>query len=72
MKWILIIIATMSHQNNGTTPVAVDHIEFRTQVACEQMAAKLTSAPAAAKSGGFMGAVNAINGALNGPIINTR
>jgi len=71
MKFILLLIVTMSYNNDGHTPVAVDHIEFKTQAACEQYAAKITSAPAQ-KSGGFMGAVNAINGALSGPIINAR
>lgn len=73
MKWILILIVTMSHQNDGKTPIAVDHMTFATQAACETMVAKLQTAPQTAqKSGGFMGAVNAINGALNGPIINAR
>lgn len=72
MKFILILIVTMSHQNDGHTPVAVDHMTFSTQAACEQMKTKIESAPQSAKAGGLMGAVNAINGALNGPIINAR
>lgn len=72
MKFILFIIITMSHQNDGHTPVAVDHIEFRNQAACEQMKTKIESGSQSTKSSGFMGAVNVINGALNGPIINAR
>lgn len=68
MKFILLILVTMSHQNDGRTPVAVDHIEFRTAAACEQMKAAIESAKAP-KSSGLIGA---INGALNSPIITAR
>ena len=73
MKWILFIVLTMSQQNDGHTPVAVDHMQFNTQAACEQMKTKLESDGGKSQGkSGFMGAVNAINGALNGPIINAR
>jgi hypothetical protein len=70
MKWILFIVLTTSHQNTGATPVAVDHMTFNTERACEEMKAKIEKQPAAGK--GFMGAVGAINNTLNGPIINAR
>jgi hypothetical protein len=68
MKFILFIIITMSNQNTGSTPVAVDHMTFNTAKACNEMKEQVTK-PMVEKSGGLMGAVNAINGAINSPII---
>ena len=66
MKWILFLVFTMSHQNDGRTPIAVDHIVFNTQAACEEMKNKIENKP---KSGGLIGTLNS---ALNGPIIDAR
>lgn len=73
MKWILFIVMTMSNQNDGRTPIALDHIEFKTQAACEQMKTKIENGAGKPQGqSGFMGAIGAINGALNGPITNAR
>lgn len=71
MKFILLIIVTMSQQNDGRTPVAVDHMTFNTQAACEQYRATLGKAPKR-DGGGLMGAVNALNGVINAPTIDAR
>lgn len=66
MKWILIIVMTSSNVNNGQMSIAVDHIEFHSERACNELRDKVQHKP---KSGGLIGA---INGALNGPIIDAR
>lgn len=61
MKWILFIVLTMSHQNDGRTPIAVDHIEFKTREACAEMKIQIENRPA-----------KSFVDSLNGPIIDAR
>ncbi len=71
MKWILLIVMTMGRGDHP--PVAMDHIEFKTQAACEAYKAKVENNAGKSSGGGsFMGAVNAINNTLSAPIVTAR